>query len=473
MKHVLPFLLAILLSGYTVAQTEISSFNATGSGYSTASLTDYQCLGINPANLGWKHNDHKMNLGFLEFAGSVYSEPLTKKELLHNLLGNPITLSDAEKADAAKKFVDTQLFGSASLMWIGFSYQDEKIGGFAFNIRERLLWNSKLNKDAANFLYLGYNDPYFDSLVVENNDTVGYSTDPRYASNIYNGTDQQFLLYREFNFGYGRKVVEKDNFTFYMGIGIKYIMGYGMTQYYQDDNGNNLVGYSALSPAFGVDYDTPTPSQLEGNGYQKVGSGFGFDIGTTFELLQKKLMISLSVVDIGSINWDGNVYEGNNGRVWKINTKGIDNYNIFEQGELIDSDNLAGDPDEWTGLQDKKIELATTMRGGMKYKIDEKFECGLDVLVPFKTEMPGSYLAPVYGVGGKYRPAEWVDISLGVVTGGKCGTNLPFGVTFYPVNKESTMWTLGVATRDLITMFSNNNPTVSAAFGFLRFSFGE
>ena len=359
-------------------------------------------------------------------------------------------------------------------MTVGFSYQDEKIGGFAFNIRERMVWNSVLNTNAANFLYLGYNDPYFDSIVSESGyDTVGYSTNPRYASDIYNGTDQQFILFREYNFGYGKKIVDKDNFTFYLGVGIKYIVGYGMTQYYQEDNGKTLIGHSALSPVFNVDYDTPTPSQVNGSGYKKVGSGFGFDIGTTFEFYKKKIRLSLAVTDIGSINWDGNVYEGNNGRVWKINTKGIDNYNIFQQGQLIDSDNLPGDPDEWTGIQDKKLSLATTFRGGLQYDISNKFDVGFDILVPMKTNMPGTYLAPVYGFGGKYKPASWVDISAGVVTGGKFGTNVPLGLTFYPVNKKNNIWAIGFASRDLITLFSNDTPTVSLAFGFLRFSFGQ
>lgn len=473
MKNFLLLLVAGMLSGYAVAQAELSSFNATGSGYSTTTLTDYQCLGVNPANLGWKRNNNSMNLGFFEFAGSIYSEPLTKKEIMNDLWGNPITLNDAQKLDAAKKFEGTRIFGSASLMSVGFSYQDEKLGGFAFNIRERFVWNSILNKNAANFLYLGYNDPYFDSLAVDNGDTVGYATNPIYASNLYNGTEQQFIVFREFNIGWGRQIVNNDNFTFYLGVGIKYILGYGMTQYYQENNGGSITGYSALSPAFKVDYNTPTPSRIDGDGYKKVGSGFGFDIGTTFEFYKKKIRVSIAVVDIGSITWDGNVYKGNNGRVWKINTEGIDNYNIFQQGQLIDSDNYPGDPDEWEGIQDQKLKLATTMRGGANFKINEEFEAGFDVIIPFRPEMPGSFLAPVYGIGGKYNPAGWVDISLGVVTGGKFGTNIPLGFTFYPVKKENNTWAVGIATRDVKTLFSNNNPTVSAAFGFLRFSFGQ
>ena len=32
---------------------------------------------------------------------------------------------------------------------------------------------------------------------------------------------------------------------------------------------------------------------------------------------------------------------------------------------------------------------------------------------------------------------------------------------------------MGIATRDMISFFKQNNPTVSYAFGFLRFSFGS
>jgi hypothetical protein len=48
------------LSGY--AQTDINSFNAVGGGFSTTYLNDYQCLGINPANLGWTKHSTTSNL---------------------------------------------------------------------------------------------------------------------------------------------------------------------------------------------------------------------------------------------------------------------------------------------------------------------------------------------------------------------------------------------------------------------------
>ena len=68
--------LFILLLGVTssFAQTDINSFNAVGGGFSTTYLTDYQCLGINPANLGWKNDEHHFSLGLLETGISLYTK---------------------------------------------------------------------------------------------------------------------------------------------------------------------------------------------------------------------------------------------------------------------------------------------------------------------------------------------------------------------------------------------------------------
>jgi hypothetical protein len=470
MKKLFIVFTLIIASNYLHAQTEISAFNATGAGYSTSYLADYQCLGVNPANLGWTRNNHTMNIGFFEFTGSIYAEPLTRSQIVNDMFNSSFKLDAEGKLDAAQNFVDARVIGLGSVMGIGFSYQDEEIGGFAFSIRERFMWHSILNDNGASYLYIGYNDPYFDSLAVENGETVGYSTNSQLASIIYNGTDNHMLTYREYNFGYGRKVIKKENFTWYLGVGLKYLVGYGMTQYYQNDNGD-LVGYSALSPTFGVEYDEPTPSQIDGTGYKKVGSGFGFDIGTTFEY-KEKLRVSLALNDIGSIKWNGNVYMANDTRAWKIETAGLDNYNIFEQGDLIVTDNHPDDPNTWTGLEEKKFNLPMNLRGGVSYRFNEMIEAGADIYVPLGDKVPGVYEQPVFGLGCRYDPAEWVQLSIGVVSGGKFGTNVPFGVIFYPIKKETNTWEIGFSTRDMTSFFKSKNPTVSLAFGFLRFSFG-
>ncbi len=196
---------------------------------------------------------------------------------------------------------------------------------------------------------------------------------------MYKGTRFEFIWYREYNLGYGRNIIKNDLIELYGGIGLKYLVGYGSLLYYQKES--DLNAYSALCPVFDVNYNTPTPSQIDGKGLKKVGSGFGIDLGATF-VYKKTLKASIAVNDIGSINWNGNVYEGQEVRVWKIETPGIDNYNIFEQGELILTDNAPNDNGEWQGLENKRVSLATHMRLGVSYRIHPKLEAGGDVLCP-------------------------------------------------------------------------------------------
>jgi len=418
-----------------------------------------------------------MNLGLFEFAGSIYSEPLTKKQIQHDLINNPITLDMQGKIDAAKSFTDTRMYASGSIMWVGFSYQNEKIGGFAFSIRDRFVWHTFLNESAANFLFLGYNDPYFDSTTFENGDQVGYSTNPQKASVVYKGSDQHMLMYREFNLGYGRKIVKNDNFALYLGVNFKYLMGLGMTRYYQDDNGE-LIASSSLSPGFNVEftgdgvYDGDV-DKLTGSGLKSVGSGFGFDVGLTIEVI-KKLKIGLAVNDIGFITWKKNLYEGVDGSVWRIDTPGMDNYNIFSEGQLINTDN-GPPPDDTTfvGIKEKKINLPMNFRGGISYRFNDFIEAGFDVYLPLGDKNPGNFEAPVFGLGTKVSPVKWVQLSISVVNGGKFGTNVPLGISFFPINNDNTIWEVGLASRDMLSFFKQVNPTVSYAFGFLRFTFGS
>lgn len=477
MKPIVSFFFFLIFSTILPAQTEMNSFTSTGSGYATSTINDYQSLGINPANLGWKRNDHAMNIGFFEFGSSIFSEALTKKQIFNDLYGNPISLDYEGKENAADAFTDTRTIGRASALLVGFSYQDENIGGFAFNIRERFIWHSLLNENAADYLFLGYNDMYFDSTAFENGDEVGYSTDPQLATSLYDGSDNHMLMYTEFNFGYGRKIIKKDDIKWYMGINIKYLIGQAMARFYQNESGG-LLANSALSPAFGVEYEgngvyDGTVNKLEGSGLKTVGNGFGFDIGTSLEIKQK-LKIGLAVNDIGHIKWKKNVYEGWDGTIWRIDTPGINNYNIFEEGQLINTDNGPPPTDSTiVGISELKLELPMHFRGGLSYTFNEYIEAGLDTYVPLGEKVPGTIETPVFSIGVRANPANWVQLSIGVVNGGKFGTNMPFGITFYPLRNDKNTWEIGIATRDMITLFKQNNPTVSFAFGFLRFSFGN
>ncbi len=476
MKKLYCSIFSVLFLSCTFAQTEISSFNAAGAGYSTASLNDYQCLGINPANLGWTPNDHSWNLGFFEAAITIYSEPLTKKQVYHDLFKEDITLLYQDKEKAAADFTDTRLWAQGAVTWFGISFQNEDMGGFAFCIRDRGLWNSVLNKNAAEFLFQGYNAPFFNIHVYDpssETDTIGYTSIPyneTRASMVYKGTDLDFIWYREYNLGYGRKIIEKNDWSWYLGIGLKYITGYSGNQYYQNSQGS-LIAFSSLSPIFEVDYDTEPLHPVTGNWPKKTGTGFGFDIGSTVKY--KDLKISLAVNDIGNIKWSGNLFEGYDVHVYSIEINGIDNYNVFSQGQLIVADNAPDDPYQWRALDNKKVKLPLNLRAGATYRFTEQIEAGADFYVPLGDEVPGKYEKTMFGIGATYNPSNYVQLNLGIVTGGKLGTHIPFGVSFFPINNDATMWQIGLAVHDLTTLFKQNDPMVSFAFGFLRFSFGQ
>ncbi len=454
----------------TYSQLDGGSFNSTGSGFSVVSLTDYQCLGVNPANLGWQRNNHTINLGFFEFGASIYSEPLTKKLVYSDLLGTGKDFTNqAQRSDAIRNFTNSQLLIQMSNDILGVSYQNEKIGGFAFSIRQKIFWNSTLNKQASEFLFEGYNAPYFDiDSITPNGDTVGISSNPDQASKLYNPTDISHVFYNEYILGYGRKLLDKEHFKFYAGIDIKLIQGYGILNY-NSVSVTEVEGYQALSPYYGVKYNEPTPSALTGSGLKTAGMGFGFDIGVSFEVYEKT-RISMALNDIGSIKWNGNVYEGENVPIRQIETSGIDNYNIFSEsgGIVADNTNLG----KWEGKASKTVSLPMHLRFGASHQPIEELVFGLEFLMPFDSNIPGAYVNPYYAAGTQYNPVKWFQLSLGFSYGGGYGLNIPMGFTFRPVNNDNVCWEAGIASRDMLTWFKQTDPVVSVVFGFLRFSFG-
>lgn len=459
------FLLLMVFQGQS--QTRSGGFSVTGSGYGSAVVTDYQCLGINPANLGWKHNSHVMNLGVGESDFSIYSEPL-KRELVNNLFSTGKQFSDAERQEAVQNFTDSKLQVEGNVSGFGFSFQDDKIGGFGFSVKERLMWNSNLNEQSADLLFNGYNASYFDTVTFDpqTGEATGISLNPSKVTELFEGTSLEMAWFREYNLSYGRAVVNTDNFSLYAGVGLKYLEGYSYFNYSYKDG--IMQAISSLNPILGVEYDSPSPSKIDNNNYQTVGKGFGFDFGVS-ALLYKKLRLALSVCDIGSIKWDGNVYQGEDALLNEIQTAGINNYNIFELDNNLAFDNLKWGG--WEGLENKSVQLPSSFRAGAAYTLNTMFEFGTDIFVPMN-DQPGSYDKAIVGVGTRIQPVKWFRGSIGLVSGGNTGTDIPMGISFFPFNNSSFSWEIGVAVRDVTTYFDQNKPTVSMALGLMRFSFG-
>src|SRR5687768_809898 len=101
--------ISILTGTAAVAQNEYIAYPATGKGVSSTFVTDYHCLGINPANLGWQQYDKSVTMGSSEFGMSIYSESLAKQDLRDNIWGvaksgSLDTLSYDQKIEAINGF---------------------------------------------------------------------------------------------------------------------------------------------------------------------------------------------------------------------------------------------------------------------------------------------------------------------------------------------------------------------------------
>lgn len=480
MRQVKLALLFIVLMQTVKAQTEMSVFNATGrAGVATTFATDYQSIGINPANLGWrpKYTGKTTTFTLLEGAYSLYSEALNKPELkesIKNFNSNDFTYQ--EKLDAAQSFTNNGVAANIDLTAFAIAVQLPKIGGFAFAWRERVSWYSKFNKTASEIMFLGYNAPYFDQKFDEFNNMVqdssnfydlatsGQASSPKLFSEILNGSKMRATWFREYNLSYGFTIKETEKLQWFGGLGLKYLQGLAIIDVFAEDG--KFEAFSAITPKFDIDYgvaasQNPSTKTQSGGMPNSVGSGFGFDIGTSF-IINQKWKFGLAVNDIGSINWNGNVYTASDDTLFNLNSDGFDSYNIFAESQEVVGDNGVF---TWQGERNLKVKLPTKLRFGASFKPSDKFELGYDMVIPLN-KVSGSYEKPAFGLGVDFGPAKWLILSTGLAIGGNYDMNIPIGLA---VALPSGTWEFGVASRDMITFFSQNNPTLSLSFGFLRF----
>ncbi len=487
MKALLSGILFFAFTFIANAQIDNAAFTETGRGAVIAFATDYQALGINPANLAWGNEYGKrFTLGFAQFGFSFYSESFTRGNFTNAILGSNKELSLSEKIEAGRALTASDLTLNADVMLVGGAVNTRVAGNFAFSVNFSNQFYGNLNERAANQLFTGYIDPYFDQWVVRNPgggiDTItnqgaesdriadvikGFASNPLSASELYGGTSIRALSTIEYKLGYGYTAYETDDLKLSVGAGLKYIQGLYILDVKIDDDGG-IDAFTASTPALDIDYGSGklnNPSAISGSALKSVGSGFGFDLGLNLEL-EHRFRIGLSVVDIGFLTFDGNVYSASDTAVFDTKTIGIDSYNIF--GDL---DALVGDEGlfRWAGEEERNVTLPTQMRLGLGYFPIDWLRLGLDVAVPLN-ERPGNPDQMSLAAGMDVLPIPSVRISAGAATGANYGFRVPVGLNFI---LGGGGWEMGVATRDVLYAFRDDRPNLSAAFGFLRYRIGD
>lgn len=466
----------VLTHAQLMAQTEISAFTATGTGAVTTFVTDYQALGINPANLGWdaQFEGKRFTIGALDFGFSIHSEALSDPKFRNLFSADAATQSLEEKRDVLNTLVNNGFYMSLDVNWLGFGVTTQTLGGFAFSVRDRLQTNIEFTKTGGELLMLGYNAPYFDQKFDENDNPTnnpdeiayGVASNPQTLAQLFEGTQLLFNWYREFNLGYGKRLINNDILSLYGGVGVKYLQGLGVMDISAD--GEEFTAFSAFNPEFN---DVPLGSSFSNLGFsnfsnQTVGDGFGVDIGVN-AVIAKKLKVGMALNGLGRINWEGDAQRAVNETLDTTYFGGLLTANILEEMVVLLSDSGLF---QWEKVEEgaKTIATPAVWRLGASFHPGKKFQIGGDLTLPVNGDVPGSLSGAIYGFGASVKPLPWFRFSAGYLKGENISSQYPVGITFI---KGLGIWESGIASRDIVSLFVDNGSTISLVTGFLRFRF--
>lgn len=486
LRPAIAFTCSLLIgSSLLLGQSEMSVFTATGRAASTTFVEDYQAVGINPANLGWKwrHENKHVAIGLLEGSYSVSSDAINRTDIRERLMNTNFRFTEAEKETAGRQFADAGAMAHVDLMLFGAAFTSEKLGGFAFQLRDRMQVSSRFGPLAAELAFVGFRSDYFNLLVLVTGDTIpnyqnlspdsialialGIASQPQLLSRVLDGSHLRASWYREFNLSYGRHLVRNDEVELDFGIGLKYLLGIGIVDITSREG--TATGFTAITPSLGIDPESgerradapsigssiasPTPA----------GNGFGVDLGLAMTV-NKKWKIGASVCNLGSITWTGNVYTAGDGSLIDMASNGLENYDIING--LEDFVTNTGFLKWETGKRTKRP-LPSSARFGIGLLAGERVEVGAEVVAPLNQE-PGNLESAAFGIGGDLRPLSWIQLSTGISAGGGYALKVPVGITFIV---GGGTWEAGFASRDVVTFFTQRNPTLSLSMGFLRIRF--
>ncbi len=454
----LPFLLFASTSLNLMAQNEGSVVTATGRGsIATSTVTDYQALNINPANLGLKDGP-TFSFGLAELNLSLYSSALNSLDF-KMLRQDPQGFSQQyNNAQIAQKFAGARNSFDFNLMPLGLSFMIPKVGGFALSIRQNISFTSYMNSGLSNLLFNGFHyTDYIDTfIVIPGGDTIGLASNPISASQLFDSSRISFSATTDINFGYGRELYSNDNLSIYGGIGLQYIIGWAMIDAGAKDN--TLKAVSAFTPLIDISFSSvPNPSLDTSGQLVPAGKGFGIDLGTT--LKTGIFSAGISLTQLGSIKWKSNVYQIADFTIDTVDFTGLDSTMFNSNINLV----------SMSGAALVKEALPTKLHLGLSVEPIENLRAGLDLTIPLN-DAAGNLSKPYLGLGGEYTLFNFLTVSSGVTMGGNYRVNVPFGIRIF-IGKNQKGYEFALATRDITTFLGAKRPNLSIGLAALRFKF--
>jgi len=502
-----------LVPTFLWGQVESTAITATGrGGVSTTFQSDYQAIGINPANLGLRESFKEpiFTVGMGEFHARFFSEAMDRNELGDAIFNSRGTyFSTAQKQAAADKVANTSLSLNVDINLLGASVKLPSGHGFAFSVRDRIRFFTKINQTTAELAFLGANAGYFPQLLLSDGQVINNPSHPSHAgqqdlseatrqkvlmglfensdsasvySEIMDGSRVSSSWMREVNLSYGVQLVEGYEVDVYLGAGVRYNLGIMLIEL-AAANGTLTASNISVSEDFGLDFgDTATVSSPTFRPPQSVsafhrmafpnpvGRGFGVDLGLTV-VIKDNLRLACSLINAGQMTWDGNVYQVNDGKLVQFAGSGFNNYNVLasEAGAF----QFAGDqsPLSWEGSSKIRRETPSLFRFGASYEFYKRFHIGVDVVAP-RNKIAGNLEHTLYAVGFDFKPSKLFTVSSGFNFGGnnQSRVNFPLGLSYTP---RKNFYEAGIATGDLTTFVGNigQGSTFSLAAGFFKLKF--
>ncbi len=459
-KIILLFCLSISISSFSQVDMGMPASTGMG-GVANGVAKDWECIGVNPSNLGWENN-YRFSISGLILGLSAQSSALNYAQLHQAIFSPSDTFSTENKQQFANLFSNSQgLNVNTNMTWIAFSFKVPKVGGFALNLRDRTFGHIQLNQNAAEMLFMGLKAPIFQ-------DTMTFLQN---ISKIFDNSKIGFMHYRELNLSYGTKLFgiggkpESRNVNFYGGAGVKYLWGMGNCDVVADNG--ILIGHTSFSSNYGIKYGKingfspeSTPGVFSG-----VGKGVAFDLGLGVRI--KKVKITFSTVDIGSITWDKNVLITNDTLLpnpSKINFSGIKSWDISKQFSNMINDN---GPIHFKPGPAYTTTLPAKFRVGLGWQASPKMILGTDMVMPLNgnsVNLPQTY----YAVGGEWSLASNLKFSFGLAGNPVYKLSVPFGIT---LERFFKIFELRLATNNILTYISpGSNPNISLSISLFRFN---
>ncbi|HTF02454.1 MAG TPA: DUF5723 family protein [Bacteroidia bacterium] len=462
MKHLLTTFLMLGCGLSSFAQIDMGIPTATGKGgVATAMVLNYECVGINPSNLGWRDN-YRFSFTVANVGIAAQSRAIDFATLKDAMLHPGDTFTQAQKDDYATRFATPDGFNfNANVTWFAASLYFPKFGGIGVNVRDRAFSHVTLSPNAADLMFNGFN-------------SAGYQDSSAYGQNMssfLDGTRLTMLHYREVNIAYGRKIFGlgtkdddgKQAIEFFGGFGFKFIWGLGNLDAKIGDG--TLSGHSSMTTNYEIQYGNIQNFSPEKSPaiFNSVGQGTAIDFGFSV-VINEKIRAAISFTDMGQINWNENLLVASDTLMPSFDSTetGINSWDMNSQASYFMNDFMNYESGE--GYTTK---LPGRMRIGYGMKIGERINLGADIVVPLNKSLY-NLSSPYFAIGAEFKIAEIFRVHTGFAGNPDFGWNVPLGITLGPLG----FFEIGLATGDILTYFAKtDNPNLSLAVGVIRFNF--